>query len=109
MRQQEKEALQVRIQQIESELTSQLLDWKKLGRQALWIGGSLGALYWIIQSIQAEDDYPASEMRSPTSTDDEPSVFWSVAQGVATSVLLAVAKQALMQLIQKLPAADETE
>lgn len=107
MRQQEKEALQVRIQEIEGELTHQLQDWKKLGRDALVIGSSLGALYWLIQSLPADEEKETLPIVQPERKEAETSVIWSVAQGVATSVLLAVAKQALLQLINKLPAQDE--
>lgn len=102
MRQQEKEALQLKIQKIEEELTHQLHDWRTLGKKALWIGGTLAAIYLLIQSLPTTDTTDEVDLTTE-SNEEESSILWSVAQGVATSLLLAAAKETLLHLIDKLP------
>lgn len=104
MRQQEKEALQLKIQTLEKEITHQIQDWRSLGKRALWIGGGLAAVYLLVRSLPITPDNEESSLENPEiETQEETSIVWSVAQGLATSLLLAAAKEALIHLIDKLP------
>ncbi|WP_337043156.1 hypothetical protein [Emticicia sp. 17c] len=111
-REERKEVLQESIDKYLGAIETQIGDLKKVGKNALVIGGIIVAVYALTELL-----LPEGEKRE-TTTEPEPlpvapepekahdSMLWATMKGVATSVILAIAKDKLLQIIDHLTTKD---
>jgi len=112
-REERKEILQQSVDKYLGALETQIGDLKKVGKNALVIGGVIVAIYAITELLLPEaDEVETKKIKKPlTIVEVEPekeenSVLWNAMKGAATSILLTVAKDKLLQLIEHLTAKD---
>jgi hypothetical protein len=106
-RESRKEALQQAASKSLEAIQTQLGDLKKVGTNALIIGGTIVAVYALMEVL-----LPAAKPRKEEQfTENEhedigESILWAGVKGIATSLLLALAKEKLMELIEQLTEKD---
>ena len=90
----------------------QIGDLKKVGKNALVIGGVVLTAYALTEFLLPSDKQKTSFNPKPIEQEDddndENSFVWAALKGVATSVLLAVAKNKLLGIIDNFTT-DATE
>jgi hypothetical protein len=112
-REERKELLQESIDKYLGAIETQIGDLKKVGKNALVIGGIIVAVYAITELLlpDGEEEKQADKPLlltepEPVKEKEENSMVWGAIKGAATSVLLAVAKEKLMELIDHLTTKD---
>ncbi len=98
-RTEKKIALNKQINEFADDLKSKAGDYKHLAKDALIVGGIVLAGY-AISRLFTDEDEEESEERQAVNVNTEPSIFSSALKGVATSVLLAVAKSKLTDILE---------
>jgi hypothetical protein len=102
-----KETLQQTAEKSLEAIQSQLGDLKKVGTNALIIGGTIVAVYALMEVL-----LPAARTRKEEKyieKEDETigeSILWAGVKGIATSMLLALAKDKLMELLEQITEKD---
>ncbi|WP_259015572.1 hypothetical protein [Emticicia fluvialis] len=108
-REERKEQLQESIDKYLGAIETQIGDLKKVGKNALVIGGIIVAVYAVTELLlpagkkTIEDHEPLPEPEPEKAGD---SMLWAAMKGAATSILLAVAKEKLLELIDHLTTKD---
>lgn len=88
-------------------IQNQLGDFKELGKNALTIGGVILGAYLITRLFISEDDEISIEHKEEGKQDkDEDSIILTGLKGVATTVLLTILKDKLMELIEYITEKD---
>ena len=112
-REERKELLQDSIDKYLGAIETQIGDLKKVGKNALVIGGIIVAVYAITELLlpDGEEEKQTNEPLllsepEPVKEKEGDSLIWGALKGAATSVLLAVAKEKLMELIDHLTTKD---
>ncbi len=112
-REERKELLQESIDKYLGAIETQIGDLKKVGKNALVIGGIIVAVYAITELLLPEGKEEKHDIEPLAIAEPEPekekegdSMLWSALKGAATSVLLAVAKEKLLELIDHLTTKD---
>lgn len=111
-REERKELLQESIDKYLGAIETQIGDLKKVGKNALVIGGIIVAVYAITELLLPEGEEKQSNEPlllaepEPAKEKEGDSILWGALKGAATSVLLAVAKEKLMELIEHLTTKD---
>lgn len=112
-REERKELLQESIDKYLGAIETQIGDLKKVGKNALVIGGIIVAVYAITELLLPDGKEEKQSDEPLLLTEPEParekegdSLLWGALKGAATSVLLAVAKEKLMELIDHLTTKD---
>lgn len=112
-REDRKKALQDSVNKYLEEIEEKVGDVKKIGKNTLAISGIvLGAylLTRLLLSDSDEDESTTSNELVPVKKDNVgESILWSSLKGVATSVLLALAKDKLVDIIDHLTKQDVPE
>ncbi|MCR9065871.1 MAG: hypothetical protein NXI00_18010 [Cytophagales bacterium] len=98
-RTEKKIALNKQINEFADDLKSKAGDYKHLAKDALIVGGIVLAGY-AISRLFTDEDEEESEEKQAVNVSTEPSIFSSALKGVATSVLLAVAKSKLTDILE---------
>lgn len=96
-RAQQKLVLHKKIEDTTEALKQKAQDYKELGRDALLIGGVLVLGYSLFQLFSDDDEEQEIE-----TTEKSESFISSSLKGVASSILLALAKEKLMEYIESL-------
>ncbi len=110
-REERKELLQESIDKYLGAIETQIGDLKKVGKNALVIGGIIVAVYAITELLlpegkeEKQDSEPLA-IAEPESEKQGDSMLWAALKGAATSVLLSVAKEKLLELIEHLTTKD---
>lgn len=111
-REERKELLQESIDKYLGAIETQIGDLKKVGKNALVIGGIIVAVYAITELLLPEGEEKQADEPlllpepEPAKEKEGDSLLWGALKGAATSVLLAVAKEKLMELIDHLTTKD---
>ena len=108
-REERKEQLQESIDKYLGAIETQIGDLKKVGKNALVIGGIIVAVYALTELLLPEGRKVAEEpepMPVQEPEKDGDSMLWSAMKGAAASVLLAIAKEKLLELIDHLTTKD---
>ena len=112
-REERKELLQESIDKYLGAIETQIGDLKKVGKNALVIGGIIVAVYAITELLLPDGKEEKQANEPLLLTEPEPvkekegdSMLWAAMKGAATSVLLAVAKDKLLELIEHLTTKD---
>lgn len=112
-REERKELLQESVDKYLGAIETQIGDLKKVGKNALVIGGIIVAVYAITELLLPEGEQEKRANEPLLLTEPEPvkekggdSLLWGALKGAATSVLLAVAKEKLLELIDHLTTKD---
>jgi len=103
-RNEKKIALNKQIQDSTEELHAKAESLKDLSRDVLVIGGILIAAYSLMRVFQSSEP----ETETILEETDKPSIVASTLKGVATSVLLAIAKKKLSEYIESLDNANDS-
>jgi hypothetical protein len=103
-RNEKKIALNKQIQYSKEELHGKAESLKDLSRDILVIGGILVAAYSLMRVFQSSEP----EIETTLQGTDKPSIVASTLKGVATSVLLAIAKKKLSEYIESLDNANDS-
>ena len=102
-REERKEFLQESANKYLEAIEMQIGDLKKVGKNALVIGGVVLTAYALTEFLLPSDKQNTSFNPKPIEQEeddnDENSFVWAALKGVATSVLLAVAKNKLLGII----------
>ncbi|AFK03158.1 hypothetical protein Emtol_2019 [Emticicia oligotrophica DSM 17448] len=101
-REERKEFLQESANKYLEAIETQLGDLKKVGKNALIIGGVIVAAYAITELLLPSNKVKALPTPKPIAEEDdenEDSFVWDALKGVATSVLLTIAKNKLLEII----------
>lgn len=101
-REERKEFLQESANKYLEAIETQLGDLKKVGKNALIIGGVIVATYAITELLLPSNKVKALPTPKPIAEEDdenEDSFVWDALKGVATSVLLTIAKNKLLEII----------
>jgi hypothetical protein len=96
-REAKKEMLKGQISHYENAIQKQVSDYKTTGKHLLYISGALATIYLVLNSIPEDDEVPVSINQKIPSKDG---IFFSVVKGLATSFLLALAKQKLQEILE---------
>jgi len=111
-REERKEFLQESANKYLEAIEMQIGDLKKVGKNALVIGGVVLTAYALTEFLLPSDKQKSSFNPKPIEQEDddndENSFVWAALKGVATSVLLAVAKNKLLGIIDNFTT-DATE
>ena len=111
-REERKEFLQESANKYLEAIEMQIGDLKKVGKNALVIGGVVLTAYALTELLLPSDKQKISLKPKPIEQEDddndENSFVWDALKGVATSVLLAVAKNKLLGIIDNFTT-DATE
>lgn len=111
-REERKEFLQESANKYLEAIEMQIGDLKKVGKNALVIGGVVLTAYALTEFLLPSDKQKTSFNPKPIEQEDddndENSFVWAALKGVATSVLLAVAKNKLLGIIDNFTT-DATE
>lgn len=111
-REERKEFLQESANKYLEAIETQLGDLKKVGKNALIIGGVIITAYAITELLlpsSKEKKLPAPKpIAQEEENDNDDSFLWDTLKGVATSVLLTVAKNKLLAIIDNYTS-DATE
>lgn len=108
-REEKKEALQESINKYLETIENQIGDLKKVGQNALVIGGVIVAAYALTELLLPEPSRKNDVEPLPIKERDEDegeSIVWSALKGAATTLLLTVARQKLVDLIEHLTNQD---
>lgn len=108
-REEKKEALQESINKYLETIENQIGDLKKVGQNALVIGGVIVAAYALTELLLPEPSRKNDVELLPIKERDEDegeSIVWSALKGAATTLLLTVARQKLVDLIEHLTNQD---
>jgi len=110
-REERKELLQESIDKYLGAIETQIGDLKKVGKNALVIGGIIVAVYAITELLLPEGTEEKQESEplpiiEPEKEKEGDSMLWSAMKGAATTVLLAIAKEKLLELIDHLTTKD---
>jgi len=110
-REERKELLQESIDKYLGAIETQIGDLKKVGKNALVIGGIIVAVYAITELLLPEGKEEKQESEplpiiEPEKEKEGDSMLWSAMKGAATTVLLAIAKEKLLELIDHLTTKD---
>ncbi len=100
-REERKEILQESATKYLEAIETQIGDLKKVGKNALYIGGAILAAYTLTEFLlpsATKEEERAEEIES----DDENSIVWTALKGVAVSLILAVAKDKLLEILENL-------
>ncbi|MFN3589028.1 MAG: hypothetical protein ACK4UP_06565 [Spirosomataceae bacterium] len=91
-----KEMLKGQISQYETAIQKQVSDYKTTGKHLLYISGALAAIYLVLNSIPEDE-----QTRVPLKKQAVPKegVVLSLVKGIATSLLLALAKKKLLEIL----------
>lgn len=108
-REEKKEALQESVNKYLEAIETQIGDLKKVGQNALVIGGVIVAAYALTELLLPEptrkNNIEPLPIRERDDDEDEgESMIWAAMKGAATTLLLTVAKQKLVDLIEHLTA-----
>ncbi len=106
-----REALQAAAEKYMGAIQAQVGDLKVVGKNTLIIGGVILAGYFITDMLLPdidENEKITSPERNYTHTIEEESFLFSMLKGVATTALLALAREQLMKLIDRLPENEPT-
>ncbi|WP_064197185.1 MULTISPECIES: hypothetical protein [Emticicia] len=101
-REERKEFLQESANKYLEAIETQLGDLKKVGKNALIIGGVIVAAYAITELLLPSNKVKTLPTPKPIAEEDdenEDSFVWDALKGVATSVLLTIAKNKLLEII----------
>jgi tRNA A37 N6-isopentenylltransferase MiaA len=104
-------ALQTTADRYVEAIQEQVGDLKTVGKNALIIGGVVLVGYFLTELLLPNADEESTEPTEPrrNKADIEgDSMMLSMIKGVATTVLLAIAKERLMKLIEGLPENEPT-
>lgn len=105
-REEKKEALQESVNKYLEAIETQIGDLKKVGQNALVIGGVIVAAYALTELLLPEpsrkNNLEPLPIREREEEDEGESMIWSAMKGAATTLLLTVAKQKLVGLIEHL-------
>lgn len=95
-REAKKEMLKGQISHYESAIQKQVSDYKTTGKHLLYISGALAAIYLVLNSIPEDEQnkVPLNKQAVP-----KEGVVLSVVKGLATSLLLALAKKKLLEML----------
>ncbi|MFT6879776.1 MAG: hypothetical protein ACI9QN_002691 [Arcticibacterium sp.] len=104
-RNEKKIALKKQIQDSTKELQGTAESLKDLSRDLLVVGGILVAAYSLMKVFQSNEPNTNDTL---IEIDNEPSIVASTLKGVATSVLLAIAKNKLSEYIENLDNANHS-
>jgi tRNA A37 N6-isopentenylltransferase MiaA len=104
-----KEALKESVDKYLEAIENQIGDLKKVGKNAMVIGGAIVAAYAITELLlpaprRQEDNTLALNPRHEEEEGD--SLIWTAMKGAATTLLLTLAKDKLMDLIEHLTQND---
>ncbi len=102
-RSEKKMALNREIDEIIEDLKGKASDYRILGKDLLIVGGILVTGYALSRLLSGDE---SREETNETHIAEKPSAFSSAITGMATSVLLAIAKQKLMEYLQNLSEED---
>lgn len=102
-----KEALKESVDKYLEAIETQIGDLKQVGKNALVIGGVIVAAYAITQLLlpserKENEVLPLNNHRE----EEEESLIWAAMKGAATTLLLTLAKEKLMDLIEHLTQQD---
>jgi hypothetical protein len=101
-----RQSLQSSAEKYMAAIQEQVGDLRENGKNALIIGGVVLAGYFLTELLlpNADDNETEEPQRNRRfSNDDEDSMFFSMLKGVATTVLLTLAREKLMKLLEGLP------
>jgi len=98
-REERKEFLQESATKYLEAIETQIGDLKKVGKNALIIGGAILATYALTEFLLPSE---TKEEESIEEEEDENSIIWSALKGVAVSLILAVAKDKLLEILENL-------
>ena len=102
-----KAALQQSAEKSLEAIQNQLGDLKNVGKTALIIGGTIVAAYALTEILLPSPKTVREESFSQKNDENEgETILWAAIKGIATSVLLALAKDKLMELIENLTEKD---
>lgn len=104
-RNEKKIALNKKISDFTDDLKEKAGGLKNLGRDALVVGGILVAGYALMRVFNSGNEEDVEE----TQASDKDSIFFSAAKGLATTVLLAIAKAKLTEYLDSLTAEEDDE
>lgn len=111
-REERKEFLQESANKYLEAIEMQIGDLKKVGKNALVIGGVVLTAYalteLLLPSAKQKISLEPKLIEQEEDNNDENSIVWAALKGVATSVLLAVAKNKLLGIIDNFTT-DATE
>lgn len=99
-----KEALQESVDKYLEAIETQIGDLKKVGKNALVIGGVIVAAYAITEFLLPSSKEKNADLPKPIKEDDDEgeSMIWSAVKGAATTLLLTIAREKLMDVIDHL-------
>lgn len=111
-REERKEFLQESANKYLEAIETQIGDLKKVGKNALVIGGVVLTAYalteLLLPSAKQKISLDPKPIAQEDDDNDEDSFVWAALKGVATSVLLTIAKNKLLEIIENLTT-DATE
>mgnify|MGYP006908583723 CR=1 FL=1 len=98
-RNEKKIALNKQIKDVTEDLQDKAKGLKDLSKDALVVGGILVAAYSLMRLFQSDESETSDSLERDV---EEPSIASSTLKGVATSVLLALAKNKLSEYLESL-------
>jgi hypothetical protein len=101
-----RQSLQSSAEKYMAAIQEQVGDLRENGKNALIIGGVVLAGYFLTELLlpNADDNETEEPQRNRRfNNDEEDSLFFSMLKGVATTVLLTLAREKLMKLLDGLP------
>jgi tRNA A37 N6-isopentenylltransferase MiaA len=102
-----KEALKESVDKYLEAIETQIGDIKQVGRNALVIGGVVVAAYALTQLLLPAENSEEEALPINNRHEDEgDSLIWAAVKGAATTLLLTLAKEKLMDLIEHLTQSD---
>ena len=104
-REERKELLQESANKYLEAIETQIGDLKKVGKNTLIIGGAIVAAYALTELLLPSPKRQASNENLPLKLEndnEEDSIIWAALKGAATSLLLAVAKDKLLGLMNNI-------
>jgi hypothetical protein len=102
-----KEALKESVDKYLEAIETQIGDLKQVGRNTLVIGGVIVAAYAVTQLLlPPANDNEEVEPHNNYQEDKGDSLVWAAMKGAATTLLLTLAKEKLMDLIEHLTQQD---
>ena len=104
-RDERKEFLQESVNKYLEAIETQIGDLKKVGKNTLVIGGVIVAVYAITELLLPAPKQQIKETNLPIviEEDEADSVVWSALKGAAMSLLLTIAKDKLLGLMNTTP------
>lgn len=105
-REERKELLQESANKYLEAIETQIGDLKKVGKNTLIIGGAIVAAYALTELLLPSPKRQASNENLPLvveNDNEKDSIIWAALKGAATSLLLAVAKDKLLGLMNNIP------